>query len=426
MQKLYRELSDFKNKYAEHPSNWAESAIRFSFIVSFLFLSVLRGGVDKWIAIVYQIIVLVAIDLLLFDRIIRGKRIRVKTPVNNPLIGWIVLALISCAYSTDRADSMEAFSHFLVYPAALFILSHTFRTRSQKLLLLYTVIAASLMMAIPVFLQSLFFSNDNESREVLRSLIYVNPNNLAGFIEMTIPIVIGLSIYYFTEKIRLLFLGLVLGGLFFLHMSTISRGGWIGVCFGLSFMAISFISFKELPKQKIWIVLAGLLFFVFLFFVYTPALEKISLMVRSEDPTVRNRIEIWKSTITMIKDYPLFGVGPGQYANIFTQYHPPTHEDRVFYAHNEYLQIIAELGVLAIPLYIWSMIKLFFAGFSKRNEESRFEQIVALGAMSGIVALLLHNIVEFNLSIPSNAVLATILVHLVISRTSDKPLKKRL
>ena len=56
---------------------------------------------------------------------------------------------------------------------------------------------------------------------------------------------------------------------------------------------------------------------------------------------------MWRSTMDMIKDYPVFGSGLGTYFTVFTQYRTfLTGKGLLVYAHNDYLQLIAEMGII--------------------------------------------------------------------------------
>ncbi len=115
----------------------------------------------------------------------------------------------------------------------------------------------------------------------------------------------------------------------------------------------------------------------------------------------------------MIKDHPILGTGPGTFATVFTQYQPPGHAKRSFFAHNDYLHFASEVGLFLIPIIVLMIITLFIKGFNKMKNPSRMVQGITLGAMSGITAILVHSISDFNLHIPANAILFTVLAALV-------------
>jgi len=127
------------------------------------------------------------------------------------------------------------------------------------------------------------------------------------------------------------------------------------------------------------------------------------------------RITVWGGIVEMIKDYPLLGTGPGTFSIVYTQYQPAGFDYRYFMGHNDYLHFTSETGLPLIAVMIWMIVALFVKGFKKLNNPSRLVRGITLGAMSGITAILVHSIFDFNLHIPANAILFTVLAALVAS-----------
>jgi O-antigen ligase len=122
--------------------------------------------------------------------------------------------------------------------------------------------------------------------------------------------------------------------------------------------------------------------------------------------------------VELIKEYPFFGTGPGTFAIIFPQFQLPGSSVRFYQAHNDYLHFFAELGVLFVPLVFWILTALFRTGRAKLHSTSRQTWSVTLGAMTGILAILVHSLVDFNLHIPANALLFTVLSAIVVGGPS--------
>ena len=117
----------------------------------------------------------------------------------------------------------------------------------------------------------------------------------------------------------------------------------------------------------------------------------------------------------MIEDYPLMGSGPGTYATVFTQYQPPGILGRYYMAHNDYLHFISETGLSIVAVMIWLCIVVYQSGFNKLAHPSRLVRGSTIGALSGISAILFYSIFDFNLHIPANAILFTVLAAIVVS-----------
>ena len=148
----------------------------------------------------------------------------------------------------------------------------------------------------------------------------------------------------------------------------------------------------------------------------TPVVERIRTIDRKEeDPSFSSRVKVWGGIVEMIQDYPVLGIGPGTFSFIFTQYQPPGLALHFTMAHNDYLHFTSEVGLPLIAIVVWMIIALYRRGFRKLKNPSRLVRGITLGAMSGITAILIHSVADFNLHIPANAMLFTVLAALVVA-----------
>ena len=219
------------------------------------------------------------------------------------------------------------------------------------------------------------------------------------------------------KKGRLLFLIVLTFTLFSALILSLSRGGWIGAFAGLSFFVIVLLLNRHFNKKKLLSILAvGFVVVAFIMLSSTSIVDRIlSFEQQSEIPNFQARVIVWKGAVQAIKIRPLLGTGPGTFSTIFTQYQPPGFTVRHFRALNDYLHFAVELGLPIIAIMVWMAIILYKKGFSKLQNPSRLVRGVTLGAMSGITAILVHSIVDFNLHIPANALLFTVLTAIVIA-----------
>jgi len=106
------------------------------------------------------------------------------------------------------------------------------------------------------------------------------------------------------------------------------------------------------------------------------------------------RLENWRVAAVMIADQPLTGVGWGSFGAAYSQYHRPgTNQTR--YAHNTYLQVVAEAGVTTVPFLL-----LLLAGAWRRLAAGQGRAVDAW-LWLGVAAVLAHNAVDFTLLLPS-------------------------
>jgi O-antigen ligase len=116
-----------------------------------------------------------------------------------------------------------------------------------------------------------------------------------------------------------------------------------------------------------------------------------------------SRRDIWSATVQMIKDHPLLGVGLGAFQFAYTRYDQSTGAQRVEQSHNDYLQILADAGLIGGVLMLIFVVLLFAKGFSAVGTHDRKKRAIVMGALAGCFAIAVHSFVEFNLQVTSNA-----------------------
>jgi O-antigen ligase len=131
---------------------------------------------------------------------------------------------------------------------------------------------------------------------------------------------------------------------------------------------------------------------------------------------------VWADTLRLIRERPL-GAGLGAFEAAYTKVQTVDVNARVDYAHNDYLQLAAELGPVAALLF-WAMIFALGARTLRASwtAASPARQSIALGATGALAALLLHSLTDFNLYIPANALVFSVVLGLCSApQKNDEP-----
>src|SRR5439155_24622406 len=131
----------------------------------------------------------------------------------------------------------------------------------------------------------------------------------------------------------------------------------------------------------------------------------------ADDPTT-GRSHFWSVTLDVIKAYPIAGSGLGSFSVIYTRYDSRNGYYRLEQAHNDYLQVLADGGIVGGILGLSFLVILFGKGFARRETEDKFRRGVATGALAGCFAVLIHSFFDFTLHTTSNALLFLILASL--------------
>jgi O-antigen ligase len=126
--------------------------------------------------------------------------------------------------------------------------------------------------------------------------------------------------------------------------------------------------------------------------------------VNASDPTT-GRTQVWRVTLDVIKSHPIIGAGLGAYGVAYTPFDPHNGVNRAEQAHNDYLQVLADAGIIGAVLGLFFVFSLFRMGFKRRQSPDVFRRGVATGALAACFAVLVHSFFDFTLHTTSNALL---------------------
>ncbi|HEV2801788.1 MAG TPA: O-antigen ligase family protein [Pyrinomonadaceae bacterium] len=155
------------------------------------------------------------------------------------------------------------------------------------------------------------------------------------------------------------------------------------------------------------------------------SLARLFGTVSADDPT-SGRVQFWQGTWGVIKQYPLLGAGLGAFSVAYTQHDVLNGATRLEQAHNDYLQILSDAGIVGGLLGLFFIVLLFRYGFSRFNSPDKFRRGVAAGALAGCFAVLVHSFFEFSLHMTSNALLFLVLAALAtLNGRVEAPESKR-
>lgn len=153
-----------------------------------------------------------------------------------------------------------------------------------------------------------------------------------------------------------------------------------------------------------WIIPAAVPLCVLVVLPPHELIQRFADMAGNEDVTTRGRMEIWRETIQLASAYKWTGCGLGAYERGLYRYKNLAPVNTIDFAHNDYLQILAELGIagalLVGALGVWVLSRLLSVVIWRKRARS-WE--LAVGVLGAVLALGVHSLADFNLYIPANA-----------------------
>jgi O-antigen ligase len=246
---------------------------------------------------------------------------------------------------------------------------------------------------------------------------FVNHNHFAGFLAMSLPFVLmwaaavqgrGRQRGRSPMGPALKTSGLLIAGatIFIAIVLSESRMGFTACLASLCVLcALAFGA--RVPGW--WKVLGGAgsiaaLVLGFLFLPQDSLIHRFASVYLAEFGTGDVRFPIWRDTLNLIAAYPLFGCGLGGYESAFLKYKTSSLFFKVDYAHSDYLQLTAELGCVGMAILAFlAAVLLFRAVRGSMILASPDARLLAAACAASFTVILLHSLTDFNLYIPSNA-----------------------
>ncbi len=402
------------------------------------------GSVHYWALAVFAATAAGMVCLWCLDGLVlRSVRLS-KNLLQLPLMGMILVGLIQLlplrsaadnaglSLSLSRTLSLDSYatrlvlvqvaSLFIYFAATLIFIDTPRRLRT----LTRTIIIFGFLLAMFGLTQS--FTSDGTKVYWFRQLTqstafgpFLNRHHFAGYMEMTLALPLGLlfSGSIETYKRPLYAFAAMLMGVALIM--TNSRGGIISLAAEILFLiVIAGFGLRREQEEKGKRIRAMLIRAVLGFglivvlivgavaFGGADVFNRLLGTTNAADPTT-GRSHYWSVTLDVIKTNPIFGSGLGSLGVIYTKFDTRNGLYRLEQAHNDYLQTLADGGIIGAILGLSFLIILFRSAFRRRNTEDKFRRGVATGALAGCFAVLVHSAFDFTLHTTSNALLFLVL-----------------
>ena len=240
------------------------------------------------------------------------------------------------------------------------------------------------------------------------------PNHFAGFLEMSLPFSLTLAMWpnragaaKIAQRVTL---GLVSALILVAQICSLSRAGFAamvastGVFLGIGIFR-SRTSDTGTTLKVLAVACAAVVIPVALLFLAPDRfIDHLGSLTTASGSISDARFSFWHETIKLIGRFPLFGTGLGTYVSAIQRYRESVPMSLLDYAHNDYLQLTSELGLVGILPLAFSAFYCLRCSF--RAALSKVEGIsshMAAACAASLVAIAVHSLADFNLYIPANA-----------------------
>jgi O-antigen ligase len=229
---------------------------------------------------------------------------------------------------------------------------------------------------------------------------YVNHDHYAGLMEMLapIPIVVGLtSLTTGGKRALVVFAGIVIAGTIVLSQSRAGTASFLAEMA----LLLGLILARGKSGRVVAVVLGAVCLLVLAFVAW---LGTASLWHHFTELQDWMRLAVARDGLRMFARKPILGWGLGTFATVYPQFRSFYTNLFVNAAHNDYLQVLVETGLIGFAAVAWFILELYRAGLRNADGWNRnWSNALGLSALVGCTGLLIHSAFDFNLQIPANA-----------------------
>ncbi len=403
-----------------------------------IFATLAYGAVESWSAAVNVLITGLLVVLWSADALFKGELRFNRNMLQIPFAALIVIGIvqllpifspeapslkiaptssISISPYATRIAVVQLIAQFVFFAAALVYFDGA--RRMKRLTVVFVVFAAA--MAFFGILQWLANPQGiygwRATPQAIPFASFVNQHHFAALMEMSIGMTLGLLLGNATKKDKRLLLLIAFVLMAIAVVLTGSRGGllslFVVIIFAATFGIVSADRIGNdgsppvIPRKYVFaggalgfaLVLVGMVVFL-----GGDASLMRGIGVTEQADFSSGRFHFWSVAVRVFLDHPILGAGLDSFATAFPAYDSWNGTFRVEQAHNDYLQILADAGLLGfacVAAFIYLLFKRSFAIINSETDGMR--RSIAVGALAGAAGILVHSIFDFPLRTPANA-----------------------
>jgi O-antigen ligase len=410
----------------EQIDSWCEKGILALVIGILVFSTLAFGAVGQWEFLVVQGLTLGAVVLWGVRLWLNPSPKFLWTPLCWGVVAFVGYAIARYLQADIEYAARQELIKILVYALLFFIVLNNLHRQELTQIIALTVIFLGMVISMYAIYQYLVKSDKVwtvvSPYKGRGGGTFIYPNNLAGYLEMLLPLGICFIVAGRLSHVMKIVLGyacvVMLAGI----GVTMSRGGWLVTAVMLVMLCGVLLTQRNFRLQALvllaLVIVGGL--------AITPKLTGMHERFANTFSSGKAddlRFSIWKPAYQMWQDHFWLGAGPDHFDYLFRIYRPQEVQLRPGRAHNDYLNTLADWGVIgtgvvaaAWVLLYWGARKSWQAVRGVQDDFSRRKSnkyAFVMGASLGLFTVLLHAIVDFNMHTPAVALLAVTLMALL-------------
>lgn len=406
------------------------------------------GAVEPWSLAMLETLVITLLVIWGIRSALLGELKIIIPSTALPILALLILALAQDLFFSLDAEATRLAAELLLILFIAFLLFSNFLAAPRTLPWLRNfLIFFGLAMAIFGLIQH--FTWNGKFFWVVKLRMqppspfgpFVNHNNFAGFLEMIAPFPMVLILRRVVRGGLALLYGFAAAMMGLAIVLSLSRGGMLSFVASLMFVVVFGFntsrsrsaavsatqahSRNRRSRSSFPIPITASRIFAIVLMVFTigvgawwigvdPLVRSVEKSELSLDATgdhpgketfYQSRGWIWRDTAAMIRSHWVTGVGLGAFPTAYPIYSASNGATVTSQAHNDYLQIMADAGIFGAIIALWFIFLIARDTVRALRRGNQMMAATALGAASGVFALMVHSLFDFNLQIPSNTLL---------------------
>lgn len=386
-------------------------------LVIYKYVDRFRANQEAWL----KLFVIFGLTLWILKCLENSKIIWKRNKLNFFIVFFSIIMSISLLISDYIIVSLKEYLIFIFYFIVYFLVITNIEDERQFYSLISLFYITSFIVSIYTILHYYEFIPYLKEFGTVMSTIG-QKNWISNYLALILPIILSFFLLEEVKKNKI-FYCLLLAIIYITLLICQSRGIWISIFFTLLtgiILVYKYRLFKIFKENKKWLALI-LVTFIIITVIYSTdnplnksvitAPQRAMSTFDVQDPSINGRLLIWKTTLEMIKDKPLFGLGIGTFKMSYLVYQAeylkinPSHikySGKAEEAHNEYLQMGAELGIVGVYIFL-GIFYIFYSlvlNYLKKEKSNR-NKIIILGLVMGITSFLIHSLFSFPFHVPA-------------------------
>jgi len=336
-------------------------------------------------------------------KLIKRERPLINTAVSIPFLLLIIVSLISFKNTIDFRASIQGITKLLQDILLLLICAEEVRDKKHIKYIVFSIAAGACLSSYDGLWQVIFGKDFIRGHAPIINIglirataAFPNANVFGVYLSAIAPLLIGLALFYYKGVTKILML-IVAGLAAFGIVLTFSRGTALAL-----YLSVLFICLMRKNKAISSLLIILLLIFPF---IMPKSIKDWAAQVNYNPVRFMlndDRISVYKNALNMIKHHPIVGVGVNTFSkNYFTYKLPEPDWAKTadsMYAHNHFLQMAGEIGLLGLVIFFWLLYRLFKANFSVYQRlKDEYLRVVTLSLIACFIAFLVNGLTETSL-----------------------------